>query len=722
MTHIMRIKDINYQALYVIPRDDFAYAVLTTSLRLSDSVDCMFGFFDSEALRSIAPGLAEYLVRTDSPMRLIVSPNISTKDIAAIREGVKTPEEVLQARLRELLGEAKVSASALVNHTLECLAYLLSTNRLQIRVAWLKNGGLFHPKVWFFRDHESTVVAHGSSNFTASGLARNHEQIRVEASWGGDSAIDAINSLTDEFNALWNGTRDYALSLDLPATVKNDLLREYSPSSPPSPDDFVLAWNEDAKKIEALTQKDSVDKSLLLKRLEIPQGLNIESGPFAHQGKAVLSWEAAGRRGILAMATGSGKTIAALAAATRLQNDCEPLLIIVSAPYRPLISQWVDEVAAFGVDPLPAKGSARERTDRLDLAVRSLLSKASMIQIAVITEDYLTSSEFRTVLDAIPGQVKTVLIADEVHNLGRPKFISNPPERFDYRLGLSATPERQYDPEGTQALFNFFGDKIFEFSLGEALAANCLVPYNYYIHRVSLAYNEFEEWQSLTEKLRRMGFGEEDQNPAESGELAQTVKALLIKRRKVVESAENKVLVLKRLLAARKREEISHTLVYATDKGRKQLHSVNRMLQNDLRLTVHQLTAKETQNKMRTSALLDRFATGEYHAITCMKVLDEGVDVPQVCNAYLLASNTVRRQWIQRRGRILRRCDEVNKKLAHLHDFVVIPPDPRDRGGRTILNSELDRVREFAELAMNAGSTGGPFDQMEQIMNEMWYR
>ena len=144
------------------------------------------------------------------------------------------------------------------------------------------------------------------------------------------------------------------------------------------------------------------------------------------------------------------------------------------------------------------------------------------------------------------------------------------------------------------------------------------------------------------------------------------------------------------------------------------------MLQNELRLTIHQLTAEETQDKRRASNLLDRFAAGDYHVITCMRVLDEGVDVPQVSDAYLLASNTVKRQWIQRRGRILRRCETIGKKLAHLHDFIVIPPDPGDSGGRAILKSELDRAQEFAELAENAGSKGGPFDQIEIIMKEMY--
>ena len=715
----MQLKDLNYKALYVIPRDDFVQSVLVASLRLSASVDCMFGFFGSEALRSIAPGLAEYLVRVDSPLRMIISPNISTRDVAALRKGVSTPSEVLEARLRELLGEAKVSVSALVKHTLECLAYLLSTDRLQIRIAWMKDGGLFHPKVWFFRDDESTVVAHGSSNFTASGFARNHEQVRVEASWRSEVAVETIETLTNEFEALWNGSIDYVLSVELPVAVKNDLLREYSPNSPPTPNDFARAWAEDAKKIEALAQEIAGGNPQLPKRLELPHGLNIESGPFAHQGKAVSNWERVGRRGVLAMATGSGKTITALAAAARLQDDCESLLIVVSAPYRPLVSQWIDEVAAFGVESLPSKGSARERTDRLDLAVRGLVSKVSTVQVAIVTENYLTTPEFRAVLDTIPEQVKTLLIADEVHNLGSIGFISNPPERFDYRLGLSATPERQYDPDGTRALFDFFGDKVFEFSLAEAIGV-CLVPYNYYLHRVSLTDDEFEEWQRLTTLLQRAGFGGEDQDPADSGKLPSKVTALLNKRRKVIESAENKVLTLKSLLGAKSRDEIRHTLVYATDKGRDQLRATNGMLQNDLHLTIHQLTAEETQNKRRASNLLDRFTAGEFHVITCMRVLDEGVDVPQVSDAYLLASNTVKRQWIQRRGRILRRCDAIDKKLAHLHDFVVIPPDPGDSGGRAILKSELNRAQEFAELAENAGSKGGPFDQIEKIMKEMY--
>ena len=714
----MALRDLHYKSLYIVPRDNYVDEVLVSSLKQSRSLDCMFGFFGSTALKSIAPGLAEYLIRSAKPMRLVVSPNISEADMRALREGVSTPSIVLEARLKELLGEAKLSTNALVRHTLVCLAYMLSTKRLLVRVAWLRDGSLFHPKVWFFRDGQNTVVAHGSSNFTDAGLGRNHEQISIDASWDGGRAEETIAALAEEFDALWTGSRDYVLSLDLPVAIEHDLIREYNPQAPPTVDDFKRAWEEDAGTIEQLTlQIPSFQKKSNVK-LTIPSHLDLNHGPFAHQGKALAAWESAGRRGILSMATGSGKTITALAGAAGLQKEVDALLVVISAPYKPLVSQWIDEVAAFGVRPLRVSGSSAERAHRLDIAVRGLQVGVSKIEVVVATEDFLTSENFRRVFDALPESITSLLIADEVHNLGKQSFVSRTPDRFDYRLGLSATPERQYDPEGTAALFAFFGPSVFEFSLGEAIGV-CLVPYNYHIHQVELGDKEFEEWMSLTERLRRKGF-KGDADPSDSGRLSKEIERLLFARRRVIESAENKVDVLQRILQRRSRNEIKHVLVYATDKNRAQLQAVNDMLQHGLKLTIHELTARQTANRASAAALLDRFAAGDYNALTCMRVLDEGVDVPQVSEAFILASNTVRRQWVQRRGRILRKCDAIGKEVAHLHDFIVVPPNARDTSARSILKGELDRAREFAELAANGGTPGGPFDEIEKLMSIMF--
>ena len=698
-------------SLYCLPDDPLVEEVLIPGFQTAASVDCMVGFFSSQVLVSLAPGLATYIAGSENSFRLIVSPLLRLEDKEAIENGLKSEEEVADEILQELI----ITEDLLQRHTLKCLSWLIREGRIEIKIALMRDA-LFHPKVWLFKNNEYTIAVHGSSNLTYSGITKNYEQIGVSKSWEDSKQRFASDKLTAQFNRLWENTVDSCAVLGISLALRERLVRTYHSDVPPTEEDFLKIKQRVVGVAEGYTDSyvQHHAQQVLPTRLVLPHGIKIDSGPFVHQAKAIANWEAADRKGILSMATGSGKTITALAAAERLQDVCDALFIVISAPYRPLVAQWIDEVVAFGVRPVPIKGNTRERTNRLDLAVRSLVSGGSKLQVAVVTENYLTSPDFRSLLNTIPEQVKTLLIADEVHNLGSYRFISNPLNRFDYRLGLSATPERQYDLVGTRALFDFFGKKVFEFSLAEAIGV-CLVPYNYYLHRVDLTEDEFEEWQRITSRLIRMGFGGEDQEPQESGTLSPEVQALLNKRRKVIEAAENKCHVLKNLLKIKARKEIRHTLIYATDKGRDQLRSINNMLQNDLNLTIHQLTAEETQNKRRASDLLDHFAAGKYHAITCMRVLDEGVDIPQVSEAYILASNTVKRQWIQRRGRILRRCDKINKKLARLHDFIVVPPYPVDSGGKSILNAELKRAQEFAELSNNAGSTGGPFDQIEKF-------
>ena len=432
----MGLRDIFYKPVYIIPRDDYVNDVLTSSLKHATSLDCMVGFFGSAALRSIAPGLAEYLARETQPMRLVVSPNISTEDISALREGVSTPADVIEARLKHLLGEAKISTSALVRHTLTCLAYMLADGQLEFRVAWLRDGSLFHPKVWFFKDAKDTVVAHGSSNFTDAGLGKNLEQISVNMSWEGERSEETIKAFTEEFYALWDGSHDYVYTLDLPIAIKDELIREYDPKRKPTIYDFQKAWEEDAKTIEKLTSKNVSVQTLPTMELVIPSYLNLNEGPFSHQGKAIAAWEESERRGFLSMATGSGKTITALAAASHLQHDVNSLLVIISAPYKPLVSQWVEEVNEFGVRPLPIGGSSIDRAKHLDFAVRKLQLKVSRVEVMVVTENFLTSKNFRHILDKLPKSISTLLIADEAHNLGKRSFLENTPNRFDYRLGL----------------------------------------------------------------------------------------------------------------------------------------------------------------------------------------------------------------------------------------------------------------------------------------------
>lgn len=702
------------RGLYTVPGDDLVGEVLIPAMSSSSSVDCMAGFFSSAAFRYVAYGLAAFINETTGTFRLLISPLLSEDDRRALKEAVEQPENVLVRAATSLFDNARLSPSALEHHSLDCLSYLLAAKRLELRFVLMAEGGMFHPKVWVFSDHDDLLVAHGSSNPTPSGLVFNFEVVSIDWSWTSPDARARAMGFVEIFEKLWSGKEPATLTVDVSSGLE---LANPNPANPPSIDDFWRAWHSDATAGLApalpigqpLPEPIHVDH--VRERLRTPLGLVWEQGEFAHQGKAVVAWESAGRRGLLAMATGSGKTATALVCAARLAEARVPLLVVIAAPYRPLVSQWAEAVRDFGVAPLPLEAATgRARNACLHQAIQRLNLAVSDVEVAVITHDYLVSRDFAAVLTQIPQGVTTLLVADEVHNLGRPQFLARPPERFVYRLGLSATPVLQYNEPGTRAISAFFGDMVFEFSLSDAIGV-CLVPYNYYLHPVDLTDGELTAWEELTERLIRAGFVGRDSGVADNT-LNPEVLALLVKRRSVLEGAVGKIQALMDILEREGLDHLRHTLIYCSDKRPEQLTTVNARLL-EAGVFVRQLTAEETADRSRTAQILNDFAVARYQVLTCKRVLDEGVNIPQVKQAFLLASSTVRRQWIQRRGRILRRYDAIDKRMAYLHDFLVVPPNTNTPAGRAILAQELERARAFAELSANSGSPDGAFATME---------
>ena len=364
--------------------------------------------------------------------------------------------------------------------------------------------------------------------------------------------------------------------------------------------------------------------------LVVPPMLVYRDGDYAHQGRAVDSWCAAGFRGILEMATGSGKTITAMIAAKHLHEHHAPLLVVISAPHLPLIDQWCEEVRPFGITPVnlsTASGPAARRK-MVAKCRRRLRHHLSDVEVLVATHETLCDSSFT---DAISdADLPKLLIADEVHRLGRDSFVAGPPTCFDYRLGLSATPIRQYDPEGTALLTDYFGKIVFTFTLRQAIGV-CLVPYDYYVHTVYLTTDETEQWLELTEKIRRAAAWRDEADDSTY------VDKLRRDRRLILEAARNKMDVLAGLLEAAGPRTLRHTLVYATDKFPQQLNAVNALLARH-GVLFRQLTAEETRDKKTMRHILKSFQTGMLQVLTAKRVLDEGVNVPEISTAYILAS------------------------------------------------------------------------------------
>ena len=706
--------------VFEIPDDDLVGEVLIPAMRLCNDLRIGVGWFSSRCLAQIAPGLAVFVNETRNTLKLMVSPEITKEDQDAIRRGICEPQAVLDETMKRLFEKARISASAVERHTVETLAYLVASERLHVRVVLMEQG-MYHKKLWLLRSGEQWLAVHGSSNATERGLLVNGEQMSIDRAWvDGEQSKRRVNIFLEQWDRRWNNQHPTSLTVEVDQVL--ELLRGYTGLTPPTIADFWEAWHRDN---EAGLEPDLPQGHHDLRvdhRLEIPTTLNWRDGLFAHQGTAVDALVEKGG-GILSMATGSGKTRTALIATTRMQDmKADHLCVVVLAPTRPLIRQWVEDIRSFGIEPIVLSGIAPDKRQwELELLSVAFTSFTPRTEILLLTNSLFMgkNSAERAWFEGLPDSVNCFLIADEVHNLGAPSFIKNPPKCFDLKIGLSATPIRQYDPDGTHQLFQFFGGPpVFEFSLGNAIEAGCLAPYRYHMHAVKLSSDEMEYYENLTEQLVKAGFSIDDDGRTVG--LSDRVSHLLRIRRALVEQASAKLNVLEQELKSIGPESISRTLIYTSAKptvlGKpKQIEEANQMLQR-LGIVSRQYTGRETaSNKSRR--ILDRFGLGDYQALTSMKVLDEGIDIPETDTAFLLASSTVEREWVQRRGRILRHAP--GKTFAHLHDFIVIPPDFDSPASKSLLKSELRRASAFADLAENEYDPKGPNRMIRRFEDEL---
>ena len=681
--------------LYFLPNDPLADEVLIPGFQAGDSVDCMVGFFSSEVLASLAPGLATYISSSQNSFRLIVSPLLRPDDKEAIEDGLKSEEDVADEILKELI----VTEDLLQRHTLKCLSWLIREGRIEIKIALMRDA-LFHPKVWLFKSNKDILAAHGSSNMTYSGIRKNIEQVAISKSWEDPIQEYTANKFAEQFHELWEDKEDNCTVVPMSRAIQQRIVRSYSSNFPPSEEELRALYKR-AARVSEEPEGYKILSPVVTNSFAIPKELKFEDGPFDHQGKAVQAWCEAGYRGILEMATGSGKTITSMICAYRLYETHKPLLIVVSAPYIPLIQQWCDEIEFFGLRPvnLTITAGKRGRAISLNRIKRRLQNGKSEVEVIVVSHRTLCDSSFSGELEKF--KCSRLLIADEAHNLGSEGFITDPPTFFEYKLGLSATPVRQYDEEGTSALFEFFGSVVFRFTLKEAIG-RCLVEYDYYLHPVNLTDDEMDEWYELTAKIKANSWRQESNVPDEY------LAKLLRDRRALLETARNKITALKDALSREKVRELQHTLIYASDKNPEQLKEVNALLRAQ-GVLFHQLTYEETANQEETKRIIRSFREGTLRFLTAKRVLDEGVNIPEIQKAFILASTTVERQWVQRRGRLLRTCREIGKTHSEIHDFVALPADLEiiDDEARSLVRTELLRVQEFASLARNAGRIDG---------------
>ena len=556
------------EPVYEIPDDDLIGEVLVPALAHASEVWIASGYFSSRCLAQVAPGLAAFITQSEAPLKLLISPEISPDDRDAIEKGVTTRQEWVDRVAAELFGNSGFSESALVQHTRECFAYLIAVQRLELRFV-LMDTGMYHKKQWLVGDGDTFVAIHGSGNATSRGLLVNGEQMTVDRAWcDGPAAKRRVEKLVEQWVRQWENEHGRSLTLQASEGLRF-AGRGSRAGRAPTVDDFWEAWRRDhAAGLEPELPKGA--RPSQEKLLEVPAGLEWRTGQYRHQGVAVDAFLRAEGRGVLAIATGAGKTRTALIASVEAQHrNPGPMLVIVLVPSRPLMLQWRDDIRDFGIEPvLPGTVGPVGRRRRLQEIEVALSVDSPRTEVMIVTNALFARDEaIQELLDRLPEQVQVIFIGDEMHNLGAPTVFASLPQRADLRLGLSATPIRQYDPDGTDRLFEYFGQTAYEFDLGDAIRAGCLTPYEYYLHPVTLSAEEVDKWMELTEELRRAGFKFDDDG--QSVTPSEKAQRLLRDRRAVIEQAAAKVGRLRTLFEEMGPPSIQRCLVYpeSTDRS-----------------------------------------------------------------------------------------------------------------------------------------------------------
>lgn len=641
------------------------------------------GYFRSSSLEAFGNTLQKFL-KKNGKIKLITSVELTEADSDAIEQGL-SKQEVCENRINTIIeNEFKENVGTGVTK----LSYLLEIGRLEIKIALPRSGrGIYHEKVGVFFDEEGNYVAFaGSQNETVHAFEQNYECIDVFTSWN-DEARAKLKK--QEFEALWEGISKGAIVFNFPEASKKKLIhtvKEYTPLK------YGVELFEEPN-IEYGTK--NIPK--------FPSWLKLRD----YQKEAINTWIKNDGHGIWAMATGSGKTITSLAAATHLLNRLPegyiPLLVVV--PYMHLVEQWAKEGRNFNIDFIKCNSDYGNWEKELNHVITyTLQDKKKLIPILTTTGTYKTP-RFQNQIKKLEN---ILLIVDEAHNFGSKDIRQFYIENTRFKLGLSATPKRHMDDEGSQAILDYFGDVIFTYDLKDAIRDKNLTPYYYYPIFVNLTEEEEAAYYELSQKISRLAASGRSIDDPDS-----SLKILLMKRARIISSASNKIESLKQLLVDKELIHSKRNLFYVAAKIDKEdgyeLRMVDKMvhLLRDLGMQVDKFTSDE--NRDQRKYLIDKLSNDYIDGLVAIKCLDEGVDIPSVERAFILASSSNPKEFIQRRGRVLRQSKETGKKYAYIYDFIVIPNPEKDnldpgtyRMERNYLEKEFLRFQEFVEISENA--------------------
>ena len=680
---IQNIK-IDYKTLSDEVIDTFYIPVLSEAKVYKRAV----GFFSSNILLQLTKGLSKFIVN-GGRMKLLVSPQLTKEDYEAIKSGYDKKEYVEQKLINGFDLEKEFEQK---NDRLGLLSYLISSGILDIRVAILEENyesAMYHEKVGILKDKVDNIIAFtGSANETYNGYNLNYESIDVYCSWRSEDNLLRCESKDMSFDRIWNGYEKGLVTIPFPKVIKDKIL-----SFPP------ISSNEEIVKIDE-NWKKKYDK-----KKDLPKEPLVNWDDFRpYQNEAINNWVNNGFHGIFDMATGTGKTFTGIGAMCKLFQMKKRCFAFICCPFTHLVDQWCDELKRFNIDAIKCYGSVNYEK-KLKREILNFKQKLTNFVCVVICNGSFVKQSIQEMIQT--NLQETLLVVDEAHNFGADKLSKCLNVDYPYRLALSATLERYRDDEGTQKLFNFFGKKCYTFTLDEAIQKAFLTKYVYHPIFVYLTDNELEEYYNISFEIGKIM---SRLKGLKGKEMPESVKRLLLKRARLVAGAQNKIAALREAIKPFKNEH--NMLVYcgAVKYGqegyedaieeKKQIQHVVEMLTLELNIDAVRFTSEE--DTLQRKNRLDAFKNNEIQALVAIKCLDEGMNVPAIKKAFILASSTNPKEYIQRRGRVLR--TYPGKTQADIYDFITLPRPLDEVGGLSetaikidlsLVRKELDRLKDF---------------------------
>lgn len=717
------LKERDFKYRYSTGRQDLPWDFFHLALTNSTTLDLGLGYFSSACFQVLSIAFAQFISK-GGKMRLYINQSLTEEDYRLLKGEFSSfqGEDFLISSFYQM----KKTFSVRDEHFFRCLSYLIRQDRIEIKIVIPGEGSLAYEKFGIFRDtEENRILFTGTMNLTACGLLKDRETLDCVCSWKSEDNAERIMESEKEFQEIWDG-KDASVELCRADRFCQEILTAYPEVMM---DELLVEEKRIVEEIACSLNRSIAGVNSVVEKKFPHFPLKYPDGPREYQKEAYRRWVENERNGLFAMATGTGKTLTALNCAYEeykltisKENPEGYYQILILVPTITLVEQWREEVRQFDFRNIITVYSQNLNWKKEFVSLKNKIQRGRRESFVIIsTYQSFTNEDFQRILLQFPSE-ELLLIADEAHNIGseavKKVFRTLPVCK---RIGLSATPNRIYDEEGTLEIESFFRDQVpyvYQFPMEKAIREQFLMEYCYYPFLVFLNEEEMVKYVEYTRLL--MNYYD-----STSGKFRNEIQAkkYLMLRKQVLHKAENKIEVLEEIvkeITQHQHRELKYCFVYVPEGQENSVdkeffsrdEAGEKIIQKMLK-KIRELSPSTKCNiytgdmdKQNRKVVLEGFAKGDIDVLLAMKCLDEGVDVPRAEIGIFASSSGNPRQFIQRRGRLLRR--HPDKRYAYLYDMVVVP-DFRSRHyskefyqmERSLVRGELSRVAYFASLAIN---------------------